>query len=270
MPPFDVYDAFDRDGKLPDELSSAKWLKNGAPVSTVDAGKTLTQALVKLEALYKKVNTGDLRPAKGKVFESLDDLESAEKQAKSAYRSTVVPLVSQVIEVRKQALAVSKLCQANARVPKAIAVLAVEMAKAADQVADDLKDLSTIFKPFDEARKGLVKGAGQLRKTLGPHLQALGKGLDQCLKTPSREVWDRLCRLPCKAVHNTVKNTPQLKDEFWAVWKVHDGDSFSHALQVAEKSASKDPKAKQKLEEIITRMCKDLKKEAAQLDKFLG
>jgi hypothetical protein len=81
MPPFDVYDAFDRDGKLPDALSAAKWLKNGAPVSTVDAGKTLTQALVKLELLYKKVNTGDLRPAKGKTFESLDDLESAEKQA---------------------------------------------------------------------------------------------------------------------------------------------------------------------------------------------
>lgn len=270
MPPFDVFDAFDKDTRLPDSLSAAKWLKLGAPMSTTDAGKSLAQALVKMEVLYKKVDFKDLRPPRNKTFESLDELELCEKQAKNTYRSQVVPLVSQALEVKKQALAMVKLAQANAKAPRSVVALVVDMSKESAQVADDLKDLNMIFKPFDEARKGLVKAAGHLRKTIGPHLQALSKGLDLCLRTPTREAWDKACKLPCKAVHNTIKNTPQLKDEFWATWKVHDGDSFSHALQVAEKSALKDPRAKQKIEEVITRMCRDLKKELALLDKFVG
>jgi hypothetical protein len=269
MPPFDVYDAFDRDAKLPDQLSSAKWAKAGAPVSTGEsAGKALTVALVKLEQLYKKVNTADLRPPKGKVFASLEELEQAEKNAKSAYRSTVVPLISQAIEVKKQAQALAKVCQANAKL-KVVTGQLVEMGKQAEQVADDLKDLGMIFKPFDDARKLLVKATDHLRKTLSPHLSALGKGLDACLKAPTREGWDKLCMQPCKAIHNTIKNTPQLKEEFWSVWKVHDGDSFSHALQVAEKSGAKDPRNKQKIAEIITRMCRDLKKEVARLEDVI-
>jgi len=270
MPPFDIFDAFDRDTRLPENLSAARWVKQGAPMSTSDAGKSLAQALLKLETLYKKVDFKGLRPGKGQVFESLDDLDKAEKAAKATYRSQVVPLVSQSIEVRKQAQAMVKLCQAQAKLPRSVASLAADIANEASQVADDLKDLNAIFKPFDDARKGLVKASDHLRKTIAPHLQALAKGLDQCLRTPSRDMWDKWCRQPCKGVHNTVKNTPQLKDAFWDTWKVHDGDSFSHALQVAEKSALKDPRVRQKTEEVIVRMCRDLKKEVAAIDKFVG
>ena len=263
-----AFNPFERSGAWPDALSTAQWLKQGAPVSVRDDGKALAVALAKLETLYKKVDVVDLQPRRNEVFATLDELESAEKDAKAAYRGTVVPLIAQSLEVRKQALTLAKLCQADPKVPKPVVVLAAQMAKAADEVSEVFKDLGAIFKPFDEARKTLVKADDQLRKTLQPHLQALNKGLDQCQKSPSRDLWDKLCKVPCKAVHNTVKNTPRLKDDFWGVWKVHDGDSFSHALQMAEKSA-KDDKAKQKLEDVIVRMCKELRGEAARLDKVL-
>src|SRR5690606_20313808 len=151
--------------------------------------------------------------------------------AKSAYRSDVVPLVSQALEVRKQAQALAKLCQSNSKVPRQVTAWLVQMAKHADEVTDDLKDLNAIFKPFDEGRKSLVKASDHVRKLIVPHLQNLKKGLDVCQRTPTREAWDKACKGPCNAVHNAIKNTPHLKDEFWSVWKVHDGDSFSHALQ---------------------------------------
>lgn len=269
-PPFSVFDAFDKDAKLPDDLTSAKWLKMGAPVSATDQGKALNNALLKLEALYKKVDVRELRPQnKGKPFESLSELEAAEKAAKSAYRSDVVPLVSQAIEVRKQAQALAKICQSNPKVPRQVTSWLVQMGKHADEVADDLKDLGAIFRPFDEGRKLLVKATDHVRKLIGPHLQNLKKGLDFCLRNPTREAWDKTCKGPCNAVHNAIKNTPQLKDEFWSVWKVHDGDSFSHALQMAEKSA-RDEKAKQKIRDVIEKMCKDLKKEALRVEGFIN
>lgn len=264
-----AFDPFERSGHWPDALSAAQWLKQGAPVSTRDDGKALAMVLAKLEGLYKKVDVADLQPRRNQVFSTLDELEDAEKGAKAAYRSTVVPLIAQALEARKQALTLAKLCQADPKVPKPVVVLAAQMAKAADEVSDAFKDLGAIFKPFDEARKTLVKADGQLRKTLLPHMQSLHKGLDQCQKNPSRELWDKLCKAPCNAVHNTVKNTPRLKDDFWGVWKVHDGDSFSHALQMAEKSA-KDDKARQKLEDVIVRMCKELRGELGKLDKAVG
>lgn len=264
-----AFNPFERGGGWPDALSAAQWLKQGQPVSLGNDGKALAAAMVKLEGLYKKVDVDELRPRRGQGFGTLDELESAEKAAKSAYRGTVVPLIAQAMDVRKQALALAKLCQADPKVPKPVVLLAAQVAKAADEVAEAFKDLGAIFKPFDEARTSLVKADGQLRKTLMPHMQALNKGLDQCQKNPTRELWDKLCKAPCKAVHNTVKNTPRLKDDFWAVWKVHDGDSFSHALQMAEKSA-KDDKARQKLEDVIERMCKELRGELIKLDKALG
>ncbi|RRS06166.1 hypothetical protein EIP75_00770 [Aquabacterium soli] len=264
-----AFNPFERSGHWPDALSAAQWLKQGAPVSTRDDGKALAMVLAKLEGLYKKVDVADLQPRRNQVFSTLDELEDAEKGAKAAYRSTVVPLIAQALEARKQALTLAKLCQADPKVPKPVVVLAAQMAKAADEVAEAFKDLGTIFRPFDEARKTLVKADGQLRKTLQPHLTALNKGLDQCQKSPSRELWDKLCKGPCNAVHNTVKNAPRLKDAFWGVWKVHDGDSFSHALQMAEKSA-KDDKARQKLEDVIVRMCKELRGELGKLDKAVG
>lgn len=264
-----AFNPFERRGNWPDALSAAQWIKQGAPVSASNDGKALAVAMAKLESLYKKVEVDDLQPRRNQVFATLDDLESAEKAAKAAYRNTVVPLVAQALEVRKQALTLAKLCQADAKVPKPVVVLVAQAAKAADEVSDVFKDLGEIFKPFDEARKSLVKADGQLRKTLQPHLQGLNKGLDQCQKNPTRELWDKLCKGPCNAVHNTVKNTPRLKDDFWGVWKVHDGDSFSHALQMAEKSA-KDDKARQKIEDVIVRMCKELRGELVKLDKAVG
>lgn len=264
-----AFNPFERGGNWPDALSAAQWLKQGQPVSTRDDGKALAMVLAKLEGLYKKVDVADLQPRRNQAFASLGELEDAEKGAKAAYRSTVVPLIAQALEAKKQALTLAKLCQADPKVPRPVVLLAAQVAKAADEVSDGFKDLVAIFKPFDEARKTLVKADDQLRKTLLPHLVALNRGLDQCQKNPSRELWDKSCLVPCKAVHNTVKNTPRLKDDFWGVWKVHDGDSFSHALQMAEKSA-KDDKAKQKLEDVIVRMCKELRGELGKLDKAVG
>lgn len=264
-----AFNPFERSAPWPDALSAAQWLKQGQPVSTGDDGKALAMVLAKLEGLYKKVDVAELQPRRNQAFASLDELEEAEKGAKAAYRSTVVPLITQALEARKQALTLAKLCQADPKVPRPVVVQAAQMAKAADEVAEAFKDLAAIFRPFDEARKTLVKADGQLRKTLQPHLLALNKGLDQCQKSPSRELWDKLCKGPCNAVHNTVKNTPRLKDDFWGVWKVHDGDSFSHALQMAEKSA-KDDKARQKLDDVIVRMCKELRGELGKLDKAVG
>lgn len=264
-----AFNPFERRGQWPDALSAAQWIRHGAPVSGRDDGKALAVAMAKLESLYKKVDVDELQPRRNQVFASLDDLEAAEKAAKAAYRSTVVPLVAQTLEVKKQALTLAKLCQADAKVPKPVVVLVAQAAKAADEVSEVFKDLGEIFKPFDEARKSLVKADDQLRKTLQPHMQSLEKGLAQCQKSPSRELWDKLCKAPCKAIHNTVKNTPRLKDDFWGVWKVHDGESFSHALQMAEKSA-KDDKARAKIEDVILRMCKELRGELLRLDKAMG
>ena len=264
-----AFNPFERAAAWPEALGAAHWLKQGAPVSTRDDGKALAVALAKLETLYRKVDVAQLRPPRGKVFGALDELEDAEKQAKAAYRGTVVPLVAQALEVKKQAVTLAKLCQADPAVPKPVVVLAAQVARQADEVAEVFKDLALIFKPFDDERKTLVKADDQLRKTLQPHLAALSKGLDQCQKSPSRELWDKLCKAPCKAVHNTIKNSARLRDDFWGSWKVHDGDSFSHALQMAEKSA-KDDKARQKLDEVIVRMCKELRGELLKLDKALG
>jgi hypothetical protein len=267
--PFDSFDSLDHGAKLPEVLQPARWAKNGAPFASTDTGKSLSALLIKLEAAFKKIDAEALRPPKGNAFASLDELESAEKNAKSAYRSTVVPVVAVAVEIKKQSTIAVKLCLADPKL-KAVAKLLAEMAKVADEMADELKDLNAIFRPFDEARKGLVKASDHLKKLIKPHLLALAKGLDQGLRTPTREVWDKQCKTPCYAIHNAIKNTPQLKDEFWATWKVHDGDSFSHALQVAEKSVAKDPRVKAKIEEVITRMCRDLKKEIARLDAFVG
>lgn len=267
--PFDAFDSLERGAKLPEVLQAARWAKNGAPFTSTDAGKSLSTWLLKLDVAFKKIDADALRPPKGKTFASLDELETAEKNAKSAYRSTVVPVVTLAIEVKKQATVAVKLCQADAKL-KAVAKVVAEIVKVADEMADELKDHNAIFKPFDEARKGLVKATDHLKKLIKPHLLALAKGLDQGLRTPTREVWDKQCKAPCNAIHNAIKNTPQLKDEFWATWKVHDGDSFSHALQVAEKSADKDPRVKAKIAEVITRMCRDLKKEIGRLDSFVG
>ncbi len=267
--PFDSFDSLDKGAKLPEALQAVRWVKAAAPFSGTDAGKALGTLMLKLDAAFKKINPDVLRPPKGKVFGSLEELEAAEKNAKSAYRSTVVPVITLALEIKKQALVAVKLCSADAKL-KAAAKPVAEVAKVADEMADELKDHNAIFEPFDEARKGLVKASDHLKKLLKPHLQALLKGLDQGLRTPTREGWDKQCKAPCYAIHNAVKNTPQLKDEFWATWKVHDGDSFSHALQVAEKSAIKDPKVKAKLEEVILRMCRDLKKEVQKLDSFVS
>jgi len=269
MAAFDVFNALARNAPLPAELQAAPWVKNGAPLSTVGAGKDLTQELLKLDVLYKRIDMAALQLASNNPPSSLDELDTLEKNAKAAYRSQVVPLAAQALEVKKQAVAVIKLCQTHAALPKTIAVLAVAIGKQAEQLAGDLKDLGPLFKPFDDARKALAKASDLLGKTLKPHLLALKKGLDICLKTPTRDAWDKHCKLPCKAIHNTIKNTAELKSELWDTWKVHDGDAFSHALQVAEKSALKDPKAQQKMEDVITRMCKDLKKEALRVEGFL-
>lgn len=266
---FDVLNALERRTPLPTGLSAAQWLKGGAPISTTETGKALALVLAKLETLYKRVDIDQLRPPKGKTFQALADLEGAEKQAKAAYRDQVVPLVSHGLEVKKQALATLKLCQGHAAVPKPVLLLLAEMVQLLDCLMEGLKDLGALFKPFDDARQALASDASHLRKTLLPHLTALNKGLDACLKTPSREVWDKLCKPPCKAIHHAIQNSPSLKVELWGTWKVHDGDSFSHALQVAEKSALKDPKAQQKLQEVITRMCKDLKKEMQRVEGLL-
>ena len=260
--------ALDRNTKLAPQLLTINWLKQGAPFSRTAAGKSLAESLLALEAAFNKIDADALQPSRKAGFASLAELEAAEKSAKQVYRSRVVPLVTCATEVRQQALIAAKLCLADPQYA-ATARPVAEIAKAATELADDFKDLNALFKPFDDARSVLVKAADHVKKLLSPHLQALAKGLAAGQKTPTRALWDKQCKGPCAAIHNAIRNTPQLKDEFWDVWKVHDGESFSHALQVAEKSAGTDTKAQQKLAEVIVRMCKDLTKELVRLEGFL-
>lgn len=262
-----AFDPFNGNTAWPDGLVPASWVKRAPALATLEDGRALALALQRLEALYKKVDLPGLRPRKGQSFDSLDALDGAEKQAKAAYRNTVVPLVAQCVEVRKQAVSVAKQAQ-SAGVDKAMLLATADVARLVDQVAEAFKALDDIFRPFDDARKQLVKSDMQLRKAVMPAVQALDKALDACLKKPSREAWDKGCKDPCKSLHNLIRNTPELKEPLWATWKVHDGDAFSHALQMAEKSA-KDDKARQKIEDVIVRMCKDLKGELRKVEQAL-
>ena len=260
---------FERNTPLPDLLKAGAWGKVQGAVPALAKERDLGSALAKLESLHRKINVEELRPRAGKPFSDLAELEDAEKGAKAAYRADVIPFISQAQEVKKEALGLAKQCQASTQVPKPVVLHIAQVAKAAEEWAEAFKDVATLFRPFDVMRKELVQAGDHQRKMVAPALQALRKGLDACLRSPNRETWDKLCRAPSRAVHNAVKTSPQLKEAFWNVWKVHDGDAFSHALQMAEKSAAKDPKAQAKLEDVIVKMCKDLKKEAERLEDAL-
>ena len=261
-------DIFDRYAKFPSRLQTKVWMKDGAPFSATEAGKTLGSKLEALETAFARLDLKELRPAKGVAFESLVELEKAEKSAKQVYRDRAVPLIVRAADVRQQGLIAAKLCLSEPSL-KPTARIAAEVAVVAGQLESDFKDLNTIFKPFDEARSALVKATDHLTKVIVPHLQALSKGLDACVKTPTRETWEKQCRAPCAAIVNAVRNTPQLKDACWSAWKAHDGDGFLRALTVAEKSAGRDPKQLQKLTDVILRMVKDLRIELKRLSDLI-
>lgn len=261
--------SFERNTPLPDLLKASTWGKLQGAVPALAKERELASALTKLEALHKKIDVAELRPKAGKSFADLAELEEAEKKAKATYRANVIPFISQAQEVKKEALSLAKQCQASTQIPKPVTLHVAQIAKAAEDWAETFKDVATLFRPFDVMRKDLVQAGDHQRKMIAPALQALSKGLDACLKNPSRETWDKTCRAHSRAVHNAVKASPQLKETFWDVWKVHDGDAFSHALQMAEKSAGSDPKAQAKLKDVIVKMCRDLEKEAERLEKAL-
>lgn len=264
------FDPFGKRGEWPDSLVAVDWVRGATPLAATAEGKALALALGKLEAIHKKLNVAELRPKAGRAFDTLDELDDAERQAKAVYRSGVLPLIAQCAEVRRLATQLTKQAQSDPGIPRPMVMRTAEVVRDTELVSSAFKDLGEIFGPFDVARKRLVKAGDHLRKTLQGPMRQLEKGLGVCLKQPSRDNWDKHCLDACKAIHTVIRSTPALKDALWDTWKVHDGDSFSHALQVAEKSAGDDDKARSKNEQVIVRLCKDLQKALDALDKELA
>lgn len=203
----------------PTVLTDADWQRKKGTIGKLH--KTgLGAALLKAEALWKKVDRGVLDPASTPA-KSMDELEQRLQASRNHYKAAVEPLRNEMANVRTSAKA------AEAILKKAVGGTAA--AKAAADVEKAAELFQVTCKSLDlEAAVAKVKADIQKKDQLAAQLLAgaiakFNSGAQAFLAKPSAESWGTNIKQQGRSVSNSVAQLATLRAKFWAEFEKFKG-----------------------------------------------
>ena len=247
----------------PAELLPASWDKNKGTIAKMAGETGIGAALVKLKAKHAAIDWTLLTAGGYGKLHNVAEVDDAEKKAKSYYAAKIAPYSVEARAVRDLAKAVAVKFAANKLIPKASTVTVANIAKQADIVSVACKSMDEEEKTFAASRDKLAKQIEGQMKLIRPNIEKLKKGIDACIKSPSKQSWFDNVRDNCRSINNGVQVNPEWKKLFGATWIKYDGDKFYTTL-VDE--AKLDEKKKKAQGESIVKMCKEIKGPLKTLD----
>ena len=249
----------------PPELLPAYWDKNKGTIAKMAGETGIGAALAKLKAQHAKIDWQQLTANGYGKLHSAAEVDETEKKARAYYASSVAPYATMARGVRDLALGVAKKFAANKLIPKSSVATVAAIAKSADVVSVACKSMDEEWKTFDAYRKKLAAQIEAQQKLIRPNIAKLKKGLQECIKTPTKSSWWDNVRDNCRSINNGVQLNPEWKKEFGATWIKHDGDKYWNTLK---DEAKLDEKAKKKQAEEIVKMCKEIQGVLTPLENY--
>lgn len=251
----------------PAELLPASWDRNKGTIAKIAGETGIGAALVKLKAKHAAIKWEKLTAMGYGKLRDVAEVDEAEKKAKSYHATDIAQYIVEAKAVRDLAMAVATKFAANKLIPKASTVTAANIAKQADIVAVACKSMKEEAETFAASRDKLAKQIEGQMKLIRPNIEKLKKGLDACIKSPSKQSWSDNVLQNCRSINNGVQVNPEWKKLFGATWIKYDGATFYDTLT---DEAKLDEKKKKAQSESIVKMCKEIKGPLKNLDEHFA